>query len=70
MEWFDTLQGFEQGRFLYLFALLLLIAMFSLPLRRIGAARLLGYTMVWAAIIGVGWIALDRSPPRKAISRG
>lgn len=62
MEWFDTLGGWEQGRFLYLLAILLMIGMFSLPLRRIGAGRLLGYTMVWAAIIGVGWLAADRSP--------
>ena len=62
MEWFDTLGGWEQGRFLYLLVLLLIIAMFSLPLRRIGVGRLLGYALVWAAIIGVGWIALDGSP--------
>lgn len=62
MEWFDGLGGWEQGRFLYLFALLLGIATLSLPLRRIGVGRLLGYALVWAAIIGVGWIAVDGSP--------
>ncbi len=62
MEWFDTLGGWEQGRFLYLLAVLLMVAMFSLPLRRIGVGRLLGYALAWAVIIGGGWLALDRSP--------
>ena len=66
MEWFDTLGGWEQGRFVYLLALLLMIATFSLPLRRIGIGRLLGYAAAWTAIIGVGWFALDRSPAAQA----
>ena len=66
MEWFDTLGGWDQGRFVYLLALLLVIATFSLPLRRIGIGRLLGYAAAWAAIIGVGWVALDRSPAAQA----
>ncbi len=62
MEWFDTLGDWEQGRFVYLLALVLLVAVFALPLRRLGIGRLLGYAMAWGAIIGVGWMALEGSP--------
>ena len=62
MEWFDTLGGWEQGRFLYLLAVLLMIAMFSLPLRRIGVGRLIGYGLAWGVIIGGGWLAASRAP--------
>lgn len=61
MDWSDF-TDWERGRVFYLIALLLVVATFSVPLRRIGAGRFLAYAASWAAIFGVGWIALEHNP--------
>lgn len=43
-------------------AILLGLVLLTLPFRRLGLGRLLGYTAAWAAIFGGAWVLLDRNP--------
>lgn len=61
MTWQDFGQ-MDRANFLYLFALLLIVMTFSLPLRRIGIGRIAGYALAWSAIFGLGWVALEHNP--------
>lgn len=48
--------------FVYLLIVLLVVGALSLPLRRIGIGKLAGYALAWAAIFGVGALALGETP--------
>ena len=58
----DGLTGGRVEMLVYLVALLLVVSVLSLPLRRLGFGRLLTYAAAWVAIFGGGWFILDRSP--------
>lgn len=43
-------------------AIMLGLVLLTLPFRRLGLGRLLGYNAAWAAIFGGAWLLLDRNP--------
>lgn len=54
-----TLGSNGAERLLYLLAVLLVVTLLAMPLRRIGFGRLLGYAAAWTLIFGVGWWAVS-----------
>lgn len=62
MDALDNLTGGNVEYLIYLIALLLVVSVLSLPLRRLGFGRLLTYAAAWIAIFGGGWFVLERSP--------